>query len=273
MTAETFRLLLFVASVFIVKNALSQSYSGSYYSSVDTSGAVVNLALKTALQTLISNHTVLTYDDAWTAFLSVDVYLPGNCSTGTIPDIYSSKCWTSSEQCGNYKKEGDCYNREHIFPKSWFGGFDEGDNAQTDLFELFPSDGYVNAMRSNYALGEVDTGTSTYTSTNGCMLGKCASLTGFSGECFEVPDSLKGDIARSYFYLSTAYMGAWECCDTDANDKSSIKAWEEAVLKRWHSLDPVDSKEALRHEEIFKLQGNRNPFIDIPTLVQYITDF
>ena len=61
------------------------------------------------------------------------------------PDVYSGFCWknegnvTTGGECGNYKKEGDCFNREHIFPKSWFGGFSEGANAQTDLFELWAS--------------------------------------------------------------------------------------------------------------------------------------
>ena len=65
---------------------------------------------------------------------------------------------------------GDCVNREHIWPKSWFGGFDYGKNAQTDLFELWPSDGYVNGLRGNLPLGLVIESSVTYKSTNGCRL-------------------------------------------------------------------------------------------------------
>ena len=68
---------------------------------------------------------------------------PCDVNSSHIPDIYSSYCWSpepnlpTGGECGNYKKEGDCFNREHVWPKSWFGGFDYGDNAQTDLFELW----------------------------------------------------------------------------------------------------------------------------------------
>jgi endonuclease I len=57
-----------------------------------------------------------------------------------------------------------------LWPKSWFGGFDYGKNAQTDLFELWPSDGYVNGLRGNLPFGTVTT--ATYTSSNGCKIGE-----------------------------------------------------------------------------------------------------
>ena len=34
------------------------------------------------------------------------------------------------------------------------------------------------------------------------------------------------------------------------------------ILLEWNDLDPVDSLERTRNEEAFKIQGNRNPFID-----------
>ena len=79
-----------------------------------------------------------------------------------IPDVYSSFCWDpekieSGGECGNYHTEGDCFNREHSWPKSWFGGFDYGFGAESDLFELYPTDGYVNGLRGNLPLGYVDT--------------------------------------------------------------------------------------------------------------------
>jgi endonuclease I len=47
----------------------------------------------------------------------------------------------------------------------------------------------------------------------------------------------------------------------------------EAVLRKWHKDDPVDDEERDRNEKIMKLQGNRNPFIDYPELVDKINDF
>lgn len=251
-----------------------------YYSSIDP--AAKGDALKLQLQQLISPHRVLTYDQVWDAFPSVDIYLPGypcDSNSSHIPDIYSSYCWAPEKnlatggECGNYKKEGDCYNREHIWPKSWFGGFDYGDNAQTDLFELWPSDGYVNGLRGDLPLGSVDVKTLTYNSTNGCMIGTCAAGSSY-GKCFEVTSKLKGDVARSYFYLSTAYWNSWECCDEVAVDGSDMKSWMEDEMRNWHKLDPVDDNEVQRNNVIYnKFQGNRNPFIDYPQWVDAIGDF
>lgn len=163
-----------------------------YYANIDANA--VNDDLKGQLEALIYPHVVFTYDEAWVAFKDVDKHLPTYpCDTNTshIPDVYSNNCWAETQQCGNYKKEGDCYNREHLWPKSWFGGFDNGEEAETDLFELWPSDGYVNGLRGDLPFGIVDRAAVTYTSTNGCVIGTCAS-SGYSGKCFEPADLYKG---------------------------------------------------------------------------------
>ena len=224
-----------------------------YYSGIESSATDTDL--KQQLHDLISQKTVVSYDGVWEAFRAVDQYLPANnCDAGKIPDIYSGYCWTSEKaeggECGNYKKEGDCFNREHSWPKSWFGGFDAGHNAQTDLFELWPSDGYVNGLRANLPFGYVKAGTETYTSTNNSKIGTCASDES-QGRCFEIADDLKGDLARTYFYLSVAYYQVWECCDEPGVDKWDMKTWMENDMRAWHKGDPVDSLEVQRNDEIF----------------------
>ena len=52
----------------------------------------------------------------------------------------------------------DCYNREHSFPKSWWGG-STSIAAYTDLFHVFAADGYDNSRRANDPLGFVNPGT------------------------------------------------------------------------------------------------------------------
>ena len=179
-----------------------------YYSEIDSTAT--NDELKGQLQDLIYPHVVYSYDDVWMAFESVDQYLPTypcDSNSSYIPDIYSSNCWPEEKECGNYKEEGDCYNREHVWPKSWFGGFDNGDEAETDLFELWPSDGYVNGLRGSYPLGIVDKSTVTYTSTNGCLIGNCDSSIGYDGMCFEPADLYKGtymyDLGDAIFVITT----------------------------------------------------------------------
>jgi len=254
--------------------------SSDYYDNIDLQAT--NEELKTQLHELIYPHTVLTYDDAWDAFadISEEVRLSCDPTNSTLmPDVYSSYCWIpeytgAGGQCGNYHEEGDCFNREHSWPKSWFGGFDEGHGAESDLFELYPTDGYVNGMRGNLPMGTVDKSKPiSYTSTNGALIGTCAS-SDYTGTCFEIADEHKGDFARTYFYLSTAYMGVWTCCDDEGVDRATIKTWMETELKAWHKLDPVDVYEKERNDYIYEnYQHNRNPYIDYPELVDQIDDF
>ena len=42
------------------------------------------------------------------------------------------------------------------------------------------------------------------------------------------------------------------------------------VLKLWNKLDPVSDVEKLRNNTVQKIQGNRNPFVDYPELVDQI---
>ena len=95
-----------------------------------------------------------------------------------------------------------------------------------------------------------------------------------SGNCFEIADYLKGDLARSYFYLSTAYWNQWSCCDTVGTNGSYMKPWMEDDMRSWHKSDPVDSDEQERNNMIYtNFQHNRNPFIDHPEWVDQISDF
>ena len=83
------------------------------------------------------------------------------------------------DQCGTYKKEEDCYNREHSFPKSWFN---DDYPMYTDLFHLYPTDGYVNNQRGNYPFGE--TNGEKYKSNGGfSKLGKKAPSAATAASC------------------------------------------------------------------------------------------
>lgn len=241
--------------------ASAQSFVSYYSKATGKKGA----DLKTALGAIINPHTQRSYKDLWTDFRSTDAR-----PDGKVWDMYSAitNFTFGTDQAGNYTKEGDVYNREHSFPKSWFN---DGYPMYTDLYHLYPTDGYVNNRRSNYPFGEVNN--PTYKSAKDFSLLGPSATTGYSGTVFEPADEYKGDFARTYFYMITCYesqIPSWNCDMLDGKKYPGFKKWALDMLLRWSELDPVSEKEKNRIEAVYKIQNNRNPFIDYPGLEQYI---
>ncbi|MDD6621578.1 MAG: endonuclease, partial [Bacteroidales bacterium] len=238
--------------------------SGYYSTAVGKCGQ----ALLTALYNKITSHTAVSYANLWTAFKDTDTK-----SNGKIWDVYSTKEFThSTNQCGSYSKIGDCYNREHSFPKSWFK---DATPMYTDLFHIYPTDGFVNNQRANYPFGECSSGT--YVASSGTVkaLGKLGKSTysGYTGTVWEPDDEFKGDFARSYFYMVTAYnnkVSGWSSDMLAGNAYPAFSSWAQSMLLKWNALDPVSQKEVDRNEAVYAKQKNRNPFIDHPELADYI---
>jgi endonuclease I len=257
--------LLLAAILYFVSFSFSQIPPGYY----DPANGLYRTALQAALHNIIKDHTVVTYQSLWYYFHSTDkkadnsvwdMYsdIPG----GTPPYVY----YYDSDECGTYHTEGDCFNREHSWPKSWFGG--EVEPMYTDLFLIYPVDGYVNGMRSDNPYGEVSS--PTWTSENGSKLGPNVT-SGYSGKVFEPLDEYKGDFARTYFYMSTRYYtedSGWP--GSDAATGSQLKPWALALMLQWDSQDPVSQKETDRNNAVYVIQDNRNPFIDHPEFAQNI---
>ncbi|WP_252097614.1 endonuclease [Pseudoalteromonas sp. NBT06-2] len=252
---------------------------GNYYASTTGKSGYV---LKTTLHNIIKNHTAKGYSALWTFYEShsLDNYYEKD---GSILDMYSEKpSGTESyiyekvtNQCGNYSAEGGCYNREHSFPKSWFGGKIEPMNS--DVHHIFATDGFVNSKRSGYPYGEV--GSASFTSTNNSKLGSATASLGYTGTVFEPIDEFKGDLARAYLYMATRYediIATWTnesvygAAILNATNDQVFKPWVITMLLRWHKNDPVSQKEIDRNEAAFDHQGNRNPFVDHPEFVDKI---
>lgn len=235
-----------------------------YYSSCENRGGQ---SLLTALHDKISDHTTISYGGLWTLYKTSDVD-----ENGKIWDMYSTKRWSTSEQCGNYSSIGDCYNREHSMPKSWFN---DASPMYSDAFHLYPTDGYVNNQRSNYPFGECAGGQQVKPKGDVKPLGRLGKSTfsGYSGTVFEPDDQYKGDFARSYFYMAACYydrIGTWKSDMLAGNGYPAFKPWAIDLLLKWHRQDPVSKKETDRNEVVYRNQHNRNPFIDHPEMVEYI---
>lgn len=267
-------LSLAIFLLFFFHSLPAQIPSGYYNSAEGLSGA----PLKTALHKIIRGHTKKTYAQVWTAFYTTD-----DKTNGKVWDIYSDvpggtpayEYTFGTNQCGNADSEGDCYSREHSFPKSWFNGV-ESDTMYSDIFHLYPVDQYVNMRRSNNPYGTVSS--PTWTSTNGGKLGPC-STSGYAGTVFEPISEYKGDLARTYFYMATRYesrIASWQTYDVNGDAVLNgtpypvFETWFLNLLLAWHTADPVSQKEIDRNNAVYGIQGNRNPFIDHPEYVAAI---
>ena len=261
---KTFFLIL---SLFIALLVSAQAPS-NYYNSAN---GLTGNQLKMALHNIIKGHTAVSYSETMTAFWSTD-----NKGNGVVWDMYSDRpggtppyiYYLGVDNCGQYDSEGDCYNREHSWPQSWFN---EQTTPRCDLHHIFPTDGFVNGKRGNNAFGEVRS--ATWTSKNGSKLGPCKT-SGFTGTVFEPIDEYKGDFARALMYMSVRYYtedGSWST--SDMTNKSEIKSWAIQLLLRWNELDPVSPKEINRNNVIYNnYQHNRNPFVDHPEYARMIWD-
>ncbi len=249
---------------FITILVFSQIPNGYYDNAEGKYGQELRVALYNIIKT---NVTSISYSGLWDAYPRTDKKL-----NGKVWDIYSDipngtppyEFTFITDQCGNYSSEGDCYNREHTVPASWFN---DASPMYSDLFHVLPTDGYVNNRRSNYPYGKV--GSASWTSMNGSKLGSSAT-SGYSGTVFEPIDSFKGDIARIYFYMATRYMDKIANWTGGSFENSDLSSWAKNLFLHWHQLDPVSSKERKRNDSVYVIQHNRNPFVDHPEWVNDI---
>ena len=278
----------------------------AYYESIDgTSGK----ALVDAIQ-LVAKLGYRTddfrYDSIWLAFQHTDIRPDGYIwEIYSDCDFVYEKDRTS-----NTSQTGECkdYNREHAMCQSWFGtaslaGKDMSSSKKnspgSDIFHIYPTAYGMNSRRGNRPYGEV--AVAAYTSFNGTKYGTPKSIsvsntvagafveasTSMSTNVLEPVDEYKGDIARSYFGTMVKWAGEWAfnkaeegrvifdaTIDADTHygpeNNYGLTPYGVAMLIKWHRQDPVSQKEIDRNNAIQLTQGNRNPFIDYPYLVEYI---
>ncbi len=255
---------------FIVSGVIAQIPAGYYDTATGT-----GYTLKTQLYNIIKGHTDNGYSGLYTTYATSDI---DNFyeNDGSVLDMYSENptatdpytySIATTQRCGNYTNEGDCYNREHIIPQSIFN---EASPMRNDAHFITPTDGKVNGIRSNYPHSVVVT--PTYTSQNGSKLGE-STTPGYTGLVFEPINEFKGDIARMYFYFATRYENTVSTYSYPMFDGSSDKVFTTAFLSMlltWHAQDPVNAREIARNNAIYARQNNRNPYIDHPEYVQAI---
>ncbi len=229
----------------------------NYYSSLD---GLTDTNLRQALQNIIAEEYVVrehTYADVVEMLKQADQN-PENSNEVWL--VYTEQgrakldYQTTSDNTGKW-------NREHTFPRSRGGFYDieQDDNADginvywethadslrhanSDAHALRAVDGPENSSRGNQHYGE-------YNGPEGNL------------------GSFKGDVARSVLYLAVRYNGL-EIVNGFPDVTGQLGDLE--TLLNWHRNDPPDDFEMNRNNIIYNWQINRNPFIDLPDLVEYI---
>ena len=196
-------------------------------------------------------------------------YTDRNESDNSVIDMYSNvmRYFDTSNPTASVT---NC-DIEHMFPNSWFGAKAGCKEAYCDLHHLVPADYSANRSKSNRGPGEP----TEVTFDNGVWKnGKDANRDNLLVFC--PPDEYKGDFARAFFYIAATYGDTVTWVKEAVPSHMSNTEWQEFLpetrdlLLKWHRNDPVSEKELKRMYEVYKIQGNRNPFIDYPCLAEYL---
>ncbi|MCA0348125.1 MAG: endonuclease [Bacteroidetes bacterium] len=238
---------------------VAPTYPAGYYSSLEgLSGA----ALKQALQNIIANPQVVrahTYADIWEILKTADQN-PENSSQVWL--IYNETPRSKLDQQATSSIVGK-WNREHIYCQSrgnfgdWYDTSATGINnyvlsnasdiaaGLSDAHHLRAADGQENSSRGNRNYG--------------------VDYNGPTGN----PGSWKGDVARALFYMAVRYNGL-NVVNGNPVDNTIGQIGDLTTLLSWNQQDTSDDFEMNRNNYIYTWQMNRNPFIDYPSLVNYV---
>lgn len=254
--------LFFLTSVLMVCGTVSWAeYPSGYYDSLEGKNKG---ELKTAAHNIIRRHTNIGYgDNTWNAFKQTDVKVVNG--TRYWWDMYSPELVPVSGGHGGL-------NIEHSVANSWWDG--TKNDAYNDIHHLNPSNSTANNRKSNYPLGRV----ATVSWTNGVTtVGKPSSAAAYGGatNVYEPCDEYKGDFARVFMYMFTCYEdmvwgSRFTWMYTQGQEYPMFRPWAVDLLLEWNRQDPVSNKEINRNDAVYSIQKNRNPFIDLPELAEYI---
>lgn len=251
-----------------------------------------------ALNKIISEkNSINSYQDSKSFMYAVADNVNSGSKKGVF-DAYSGIFAVGSGGNGNSYKEngdenkdgvsGDFINCEHTWPQSFFS---KANPMVADIHHLQSTMSVPNNRRSHFPFGNVSgAGEVVYTTSGGSKLAlkdrtsknrskaemikiinmpdsnyeaKAAILDAEFEATFEPWDKQKGNTARAMMYFYTRYYKQ----NIRQGEFSEKAFWDSKVptFIQWSTqIDPVDAQEKTRNDIVFKKQGNRNPFVDVP---------
>lgn len=244
--------LFVVFSIFSVVFVNAQS-AGYYNGTEGKSGD----ELKSVLHDIIKNHVDFSYNQAryLINYSDADPTNPNN-----VILFYSQ----ISREASLYGTVAGTINREHVWAKS-HGNFSGIRPMDGDALNLRPADAIVNMNRGNLDFDNVQ--------PNG-VNDPVATSCWYSLSAYEPGPLTKGQVARILFYMATRYEGNDGEIDLELVPKTKNypepKFGNLTTLLEWNRLYPPSDLERQRNDRIFRMQQNRNPFVDHPEFADYI---
>ena len=175
--------------------------------------------------------------------------------------LYLKKFVPVASSCGfQYRKSKSRSERiewEHIVPAWHFGHqlrcWQDGGRLhcrtsnekfrqmEADMHNLVPAIGEINGDRSNYKYSMISGEPRAYGAPVNMEIE-------FKSRTAEPPESVQGDIARTYFYMAERYG-------------LQISNQQKQLFIAWNNLDPVDSWERQKNQRVKAIQGDENTFV------------
>jgi len=219
------------------------TFSKTYYASTQN---LSEQALKQALKTRLGQgYNNLGYSGARNEMFNVIDNQRTNgqgAGVNTLEGVYTGFLVTGYANRTEAQNQG--MNTEHTWPQSLFDG---DEPMRADLHHIFPTNQGANSTRANFPFGNVSNPS---WQQGGSKLG---------GGVFEPRDVQKGATARAMLYFVLRYQNY----DNYLNS-------QEATLRSWHQDFPPSAIDIRRNDDIASVQGNRNPFVDYPQLLDRI---
>ena len=201
---------------------------------------------------------------------------------------FAPKCRT-----GAFYGDRCAWNREHLWPQSYGVGESSGLPAsavpRADMHALVPSVAALNSARSNRAFVDVldRDGATCASDFAGCETPACTSTAcgvrgtaRYGDDTWTPPVEKRGFIARAMLYMDVRYDGdepdtfdlrLGELDEMRRDDATGTFVFAAlSDILRWHETHPVERWERERNDAVCGKQGNRNPFVDKPELVEAV---
>lgn len=244
-----------------------------YYAEIEAlDSSIIGADFRTYLARLIGpssnggTHKKLTsYDDLKTVYKTSDI--DSSKGSGYIRWFYTG---TSEKYTGAMGSEAGTTNREHIWAKKGGKAYkDTTSNVGSDAHHLRPCEAQLNSDRGEKQYDDVATipaniqrQANSKNYTNPCYT---------SGNIFYPGDGYRGATARILMYVETRWGNTYGLSFSNkATGNSDKEMGNIATLLKWHFQEPPTEDEKIRNEAVYKIQGNRNPFIDHPEYASII---